>query len=99
MEVIVDKELCIACGVCEGIAPELFSLENGPTAEVLLSPVPKEVQEAARQEAADCRKLLSRLRKVKRAKWLQKAQSMVSLCKNSRMRIAKILTKYSRRKR
>ena len=54
MEVSVYKDWCIGCGVCEGIAPELFSLENGPTAEVLLSPVPKEVQEAARQAAADC---------------------------------------------
>lgn len=43
MEVSVYKDWCIGCGVCEGIAPELFSLENGPTAEVLLSPVPEEV--------------------------------------------------------
>jgi len=54
MEVSVDKDLCIGCGVCEGIAPELFSLENAPIAEVLLSPVPAESQEAARQAAADC---------------------------------------------
>ena len=54
MEVSVDKDLCIGCGVCEGITPELFSLENAPTAEVLLSPVPEEIQEAARQAAADC---------------------------------------------
>lgn len=54
MEVILDKDLCIGCGVCEGIAPELFSLENAPTAEVLLSPVPEAIQEAARQAAADC---------------------------------------------
>jgi len=54
MEVIIDKDLCIGCGVCEGIAPELFSLENAPIAEVLLSPVPAESQEAARQAAADC---------------------------------------------
>ncbi|HOA21049.1 MAG TPA: ferredoxin [Anaerolineaceae bacterium] len=54
MKVSVDKDLCIGCGVCEGIAPTLFSLENAPTAEVLLSPVPEAIQEAARQAAEDC---------------------------------------------
>ena len=54
MKVTVDKDLCIGCGVCEGIAPELFSLENLPTAEVLLSFVPEDMREAARQAAADC---------------------------------------------
>ncbi|HOO58745.1 MAG TPA: ferredoxin, partial [Anaerolineaceae bacterium] len=27
MRAFVDKDLCIACGVCESIAPEVFSLE------------------------------------------------------------------------
>ena len=54
MKVSVDQDLCIGCGVCEGISPELFSLENTPTAEVLLSPVPEALQDAARQAAEDC---------------------------------------------
>jgi ferredoxin len=54
MEASVDADLCIGCGVCEVIAPELFSLENTPTAEVLLSPVPEALQDAARQAAEDC---------------------------------------------
>ncbi len=54
MKVIVDKDLCIGCGVCEGICPEVFSLANEPYAEVLLDPIPEEYQELCRQAAADC---------------------------------------------
>ena len=54
MKVIVDKDLCIGCGVCEGLCPEVFSLANEPYAEVLLDPIPEEFQEACRQSAADC---------------------------------------------
>ncbi len=54
MKVIVDQDLCIGCGVCEGICPEVFSLANEPYAEVLLDPIPEEYQELCRQAAADC---------------------------------------------
>ena len=54
MKVTVDKDLCIGCGVCEGICPEVFSLANEPYAEVLLDPIPEEFQELCRQAAADC---------------------------------------------
>lgn len=54
MKVIVDKDLCIGCGVCEGACPEVFSLANEPYAEVLLDPIPEEYQELCRQAAADC---------------------------------------------
>ena len=54
MKVTVDKDLCIGCGVCEGICPEVFSLANEPYAEVLLDPIPEEYQELCRQAAADC---------------------------------------------
>ncbi|HSN94789.1 MAG TPA: ferredoxin [Anaerolineaceae bacterium] len=54
MKVTVDKDLCIGCGVCEGICPEVFSLANEPYAEVLLDPIPAEFQELCRQAAGDC---------------------------------------------
>ncbi|MFZ3070666.1 MAG: ferredoxin [Anaerolineaceae bacterium] len=54
MKVIVDKDLCIACGVCEGIVPEVFSLQTEPYAEVLLDPVPEEFQDAAREATEEC---------------------------------------------
>lgn len=54
MKVRVNEDLCIGCGICEGTAPEVFSLENGPVAEVIMDPVEAEFQEAARQAAEDC---------------------------------------------
>ncbi len=54
MKVRVNEDLCIGCGICEGTAPEVFSLENGPIAEVIMDPVEAEFQDAARQAAEDC---------------------------------------------
>ncbi|MGV8050014.1 MAG: ferredoxin [Anaerolineaceae bacterium] len=54
MKVIVDKDLCLGCGICEGLVPEVFSLENEPFAEVLLDPIPEEFCESVRQAIKDC---------------------------------------------
>ena len=54
MKVHVDEGLCIGCGICEGVAPEVFSLENGPVAEVIMDPVTVEFQDVARQATEDC---------------------------------------------
>lgn len=54
MKIKVDQDLCIGCGICEGIAPEVFSLETEPYAVVLLDPVPEEFQAAAREAAEAC---------------------------------------------
>ena len=54
MKVTVDKDLCLGCGICEGIAPEVFSMANEPYAEVLLDPIPEEFQAATREAAEEC---------------------------------------------
>jgi len=54
MKAIVDQDLCIGCGICEGIVPEVFSLQNEPYAEVLLDPIPEEFQDATREAAEEC---------------------------------------------
>jgi ferredoxin len=54
MKVRVDEDLCLGCGICEGLAPEVFSMANEPFAEVLLDPVPEEYEEAVRQAAEEC---------------------------------------------
>ncbi len=54
MKVTVDKDKCLGCGICEGLAPEVFSLANEPYAEVLVNPVPEEYQEAVKQSAEEC---------------------------------------------
>ncbi len=54
MKVKVDEDLCLGCGICEGLAPEVFSLANEPFAEVLLDPVPAEFEEAVREAVEEC---------------------------------------------
>lgn len=54
MKATVDQGLCIGCGICEGIVPEVFSLQNEPYAEVLLDPIPEEFQDATREAAEEC---------------------------------------------
>ena len=29
MKAFVDENTCISCGLCEGVCPEVFSLETG----------------------------------------------------------------------
>ena len=54
MRASVDKDLCIACGICESIAPEVFSLETEPYAVVLLDPIPEELEDAVREAQDEC---------------------------------------------
>ena len=54
MKATVDQGLCIGCGICEGIVPEVFSLQNEPYAEVLLDPIPEEFQDATREASEEC---------------------------------------------
>ena len=54
MRVRVNKDLCSACGVCEGLVPEVFSLETEPYAVVLLDPVPEELEDAVLEARDEC---------------------------------------------
>ena len=54
MRAFVDQDLCIACGVCESIAPEVFSLETEPYAVVLLDPIPDELKDAVLEARDEC---------------------------------------------
>jgi len=61
MRVRVNKDLCSACGVCEGLVPEVFSLETEPYAVVLLDPVPEELEDLVREAAEIAQKAPLRL--------------------------------------
>jgi ferredoxin len=52
MKFKVDQELCIACGACEGVCPEVFKLDD--KSQVKLDPVPKEFQECALEAEENC---------------------------------------------
>lgn len=54
MRVVVDADLCMGCGICEGICPDVFSLGGGTTAEVLLDPVPVKFEADVKDAAEQC---------------------------------------------
>ncbi len=53
MNVKIDKNLCIGCGLCEENVPELFSTGEF-TAELKKTPLTKELLERAAEAAEDC---------------------------------------------
>ena len=53
MKVRVDAELCVACGACVDICPEVFDLP-GETAVVKMKTIPAEHEEAVREAAEAC---------------------------------------------
>ena len=52
MKAFVDPNTCIGCTQCAGLCPEVFALDDGEPARVLVSPNPDE-QKIGVQEAAD----------------------------------------------
>ncbi len=51
MNVSIDRDECISCGVCESMCPEVFRMTDDGLSEVYQQPPPD--QEAAAQEAAE----------------------------------------------
>jgi ferredoxin len=52
MKARVDPDLCIGCGICPDVAPQIFEIRSDDKAHTLLDPIPAEL-EAACQDAAD----------------------------------------------
>lgn len=52
MKAKVDPDVCIGCGLCPSIAPEVFDMADDGKAHAIVDKVP-EGSEGAAQEAAD----------------------------------------------
>ena len=53
MKTEVNQELCIACGLCVGMCPEIFELDDTGKANVVRQPDTKE-EELIREAATSC---------------------------------------------
>ena len=49
----VNQDLCIGCGACEEVCPEVFELVDDKS-QVKLNPVPEEFQESALDAENGC---------------------------------------------
>ncbi len=61
MRVAVDRDLCEANGVCAGLAPEVFDLDDEDYLHILGADVPAPLAGAVRSAVASCPKQALRL--------------------------------------
>jgi ferredoxin len=56
MELRVDRDLCEANGVCTGIAPDVFELDDEDELVILQPEPPEEMRDSIEQAVAACPK-------------------------------------------
>jgi len=54
MNAVVDQDLCISCGSCIDICPEVFDWNDDGKADVILNPVPSNLEESAKEASESC---------------------------------------------
>jgi ferredoxin len=53
MKAKVDESKCDGTGICEGICPEVFELQDD-VAKVIVDEVPKDAEDSCREAAENC---------------------------------------------
>lgn len=54
MKASVNRELCIGCGLCAEICPDVFEMDDESIAQVIVAVIPGDAEEAAKEAAASC---------------------------------------------
>jgi ferredoxin len=54
MNAYLDRDGCIACGLCEATCPEVFRMAEDGLAEVYVNPIPESAQAAAIEAQEIC---------------------------------------------
>ena len=54
MKAIVDRDLCIGCGLCAEICPEVFEMRDDMIAAVIVDVVPAGSEAKAKEAATAC---------------------------------------------
>ena len=50
----VNKDLCIGCGACQAVCPEVFEIEDDGLATVIVEEIPEELNEDALDAKEGC---------------------------------------------
>lgn len=53
MKAFVDQNVCISCGLCEGVCSDVFSLDTG-VAEAIAGEISAELEDATREACDGC---------------------------------------------
>jgi ferredoxin len=54
MKASIDRDGCIACGLCPSICPEVFRMADDGLAEVYIDEVPMDVEATAKEAEESC---------------------------------------------
>lgn len=54
MKAVVDRELCIGCGLCADTCPEVFAMMDDGYAHPIADPIPHEEYDCVREAADIC---------------------------------------------
>jgi ferredoxin len=54
MKVKVDQDLCTGDGICAELCPQVFQLNDDGIAEIIVSKVPADAEDACREAAESC---------------------------------------------
>lgn len=54
MKAKIDRDGCIACGLCPSICPEVFQMADDGLAEVIVDVVPSNVEKEAEEARFSC---------------------------------------------
>ena len=54
MKAVVDKDTCIACGLCPSICPESFEIEDDGKAGFIVDEAPSECEDEVQEAAESC---------------------------------------------
>lgn len=54
MRALIDRDGCIACGLCAETCPEVFRMADDGLAEVYVDEVPKDAENSAKEAEENC---------------------------------------------